>query len=119
MFGCLVNGVCMCDHAHVRFNHFNNALLVAVRCEASGASEATPAVAEASKASGSYLYAQVQEVQAHMYIFDIVRACVLSVDVHVIGPTLVVNKLKRSWKVHVLIMEDSRHEAAHFLFWKS
>ncbi len=40
------------DHAHVRFNHFNHALLVAVRCEAS---EATPAVAEASEASGSYL----------------------------------------------------------------
>ncbi len=29
---------------------------VAVQCEASGASEATPAVAEASEASGSYLY---------------------------------------------------------------
>ncbi len=43
------------DHAHVRFNHFNNALLVAVRCEASEANEATPAVAEASEASGSYL----------------------------------------------------------------
>ncbi len=43
-------------HAHVRFNHFNHALWVAIRCEASGASEATPAVAEASEASGSYLY---------------------------------------------------------------
>ncbi len=41
------------DHAYVRFNHLNHALLVVVRCEASGASEATPAVAEAS---GSYLY---------------------------------------------------------------
>ncbi len=40
------------DHAQVWFNHFIHALLVAVRCEASGASEATPAVAEAS---GSYL----------------------------------------------------------------
>ncbi len=40
------------DHAHVWFNHFNHALLVAVRCEAS---EVTPAVAEASEASGSYL----------------------------------------------------------------
>ncbi len=29
------------DHAHVRFNHFNHTLLVAVLCEAS---EATPAV---------------------------------------------------------------------------
>ncbi len=36
-------------HAHVRFNHFNHALWVEVRCEAS---EATPAVAEASR---SYL----------------------------------------------------------------
>ncbi len=44
------------DHTHVRFNHFNHALLVAVRCKASEASEAMPAVAEASKASGSYLY---------------------------------------------------------------
>ncbi len=44
------------DHAHVRFNHFNHALLVAVQCEVSGASEATPAVAEVSEASGSYLY---------------------------------------------------------------
>ncbi len=44
------------DHAHVRFNHLNHALLVVVRCEASGVSEATPAVAEASEASGSYLY---------------------------------------------------------------
>ncbi len=42
-------------HAHVQFNHFNRALWVAVRCEASGASEATPAVAEAS---GSYLYVE-------------------------------------------------------------
>ncbi len=33
--------------------HFNRAHRVVVRCEASGASEATPAVAEAS---GSYLY---------------------------------------------------------------
>ncbi len=40
------------DHAHVRFDHLNHALLVVVRCEASGA---TPAVAEASEASGSYL----------------------------------------------------------------
>ncbi len=40
-------------HARVRFNHFNRALWVAVRCEAS---EATPAVTEASEASGSYLY---------------------------------------------------------------
>ncbi len=38
------------DHAHVRFDHLNHALL---RCEANGASEAPPAVAEAS---GSYLY---------------------------------------------------------------
>ncbi len=43
------------DHAHVRFDHLNHALLVVVRCEARGASEATPAVAEASEASGSYL----------------------------------------------------------------
>ncbi len=41
------------DHAHVQFNHLNQALLVVVRCEVSGASKATPAVAEAS---GSYLY---------------------------------------------------------------
>ncbi len=41
------------DHAHVRFDHLNHALLVVVRCEAS---EATPAVAEASEVSGSYLY---------------------------------------------------------------
>ncbi len=40
-------------HLSVQFNHFNCAHWVAVRCEASGASEATPAVAEAS---GSYLY---------------------------------------------------------------
>ncbi len=40
-------------HLRVQFNHFNRAHWVAVRCEASGASEATPAVAEAS---GSYLY---------------------------------------------------------------
>ncbi len=40
------------DHSHVRFNHFNHAFLVAIRCEAS---EATPAVAEASEASRSYL----------------------------------------------------------------
>ncbi len=37
----------------VQFNHFNRAHWVAVRCEAS---EATPTVAEASEASGSYLY---------------------------------------------------------------
>ncbi len=37
----------------VQFNQFNRAHWVAVRCEASGA---TPAVAEASEASGSYLY---------------------------------------------------------------
>ncbi len=35
----------------VQFNHFNRTLWVAVRCEASGASEATPAVAEASDAT--------------------------------------------------------------------
>ncbi len=39
-------------HLSVQFNHFNHAHWVAVRCEASGASEATPTVAEAS---GSYL----------------------------------------------------------------
>ncbi len=49
--GCIV--LASEDHAHVWVNHFNHAFLVAVRCEASGASEATPAVAEAS---GSYLY---------------------------------------------------------------
>ncbi len=43
-------------HLSVQFNHFNRAHWVAVRCEASGASEAMPAVAEASEASGSYLY---------------------------------------------------------------
>ncbi len=43
-------------HLSVQFNHFNCAHWVAVRCEASGPSEATPAVAEASEASGSYLY---------------------------------------------------------------
>ncbi len=47
------------DHAHVRFNHFNHVLLVAVRCEASGASKATLAVAEASETSGSYLYTYI------------------------------------------------------------
>ncbi len=39
-------------HLSVQFNHFNCAHWVAVRCEAS---EATPTVAEASEASGSYL----------------------------------------------------------------
>ncbi len=43
-------------HLSVQFNHFNRAHWVAVRCEASGVSEATPTVAEASEASGSYLY---------------------------------------------------------------
>ncbi len=43
-------------HLSAQFNHFNCAHWVAVRCEASGASKATPAVAEASEASGSYLY---------------------------------------------------------------
>ncbi len=43
-------------HSSVQFNHFNRAHWIAVRCEASGASEAMPAVAEASEASGSYLY---------------------------------------------------------------
>ncbi len=43
-------------HLSVQFNHFNPTHWVAVRCEASGASEAMPAVAEASEASGSYLY---------------------------------------------------------------
>ncbi len=43
-------------HLSVQFNHFNRAHWIAVQCEASGASEATPAVAEASEASGSYLY---------------------------------------------------------------
>ncbi len=43
-------------HLSVQFNHFNCAHWVAVRCEASGASEATPTVAEASEARGSYLY---------------------------------------------------------------
>ncbi len=38
-------------HLSVQFNHFNRALWVAVQCEASGASEATPAVAEASKST--------------------------------------------------------------------
>ncbi len=40
-------------HLSVQFNHFNRAHWVAVRCEASRASDATPAVAEASEASGS------------------------------------------------------------------
>ncbi len=44
------------DHAHVRFDHLSHALLVVVRCEVSGASEATPAVAEAS---GSYLCSMI------------------------------------------------------------
>ncbi len=42
-------------HSSVQFTHFNHAHWIAVQCEASGASEATPAVAEASEASGSYL----------------------------------------------------------------
>ncbi len=42
-------------HLSVQFNYFKCAHWVAVRCEASGASEATPAVAEASEVSGSYL----------------------------------------------------------------
>ncbi len=48
---------------HVWFNHFNHALLVAVRCEANRASEATPTVAEASEASGSY-YISITIVQS-------------------------------------------------------
>ncbi len=43
-------------HAHVWLNHFNHPLWVAVRCEVSRASEATPTVAEASEVSGSYLF---------------------------------------------------------------
>ncbi len=39
-------------HLSVQFNHFNRAHWFAVRCEVSGVSKATPAVAEAS---GSYL----------------------------------------------------------------
>ncbi len=42
-------------HLSVQFNHYNYAHWVAVRCDASGANEATPTVAEASEASGSYL----------------------------------------------------------------
>ncbi len=39
-------------HLSVQYNHFNRAHWFVVRCEESGASKATPAVAEAS---GSYL----------------------------------------------------------------
>ncbi len=52
----------------VQFNHFNCAHWVAVRCEASGASEATPAVVEASEASGSYLYRYIVAVRDLSYI---------------------------------------------------
>ncbi len=52
-------------HAHVRFNHFNHALWVAVLCEAS---EATPAVAEASEASGSYLYNIIHTCNLDCYV---------------------------------------------------
>ncbi len=38
-------------HLSAQFNQFNHALWVAVRCEASGASEAMPAVAEMCKAT--------------------------------------------------------------------
>ncbi len=38
-------------HLCVQFNDFNHALWVAVKCEASGVSEDTPTVAEASEAS--------------------------------------------------------------------
>ncbi len=53
-------------HLSVQFNHFSCAHWVAVRCEASGASEATPAVAEASEASGSYLYIIMVQVILQM-----------------------------------------------------
>ncbi len=56
-------------HLSVQFNRFNHAHWVAVRCEASGASEATPAIAEASEASGSYLY-------------DILVGCQLAIHMH-------------------------------------
>ncbi len=46
-------------YLNVQFNHFNCAHWVAVRCEAG---EVTPAVAEASKASGSYLYTIIRQV---------------------------------------------------------
>ncbi len=48
-------------HLSVQFKHFNRAHWVAVQCEAS---EATPAVAEASEASGSYLYPYI-----YIYIY--------------------------------------------------
>ncbi len=55
-------------HLSVEFNHFNRAHWIAVRCEASGASEATPAVAEASEASGSYLYTKIKQMPNFMYV---------------------------------------------------
>ncbi len=42
-------------HLCVDFNKFNREHWIAVLCEASGASKAPPAVAEASDSSGSYL----------------------------------------------------------------
>ncbi len=45
-------------HLIIQFNHFNHALWVAVRCEASGASEATPAVAVASEDTCNYYFSK-------------------------------------------------------------
>ncbi len=59
-------------HLSVEFNNFH---WVAVRCEASGVSEATPTVAEASEASGSFLYTYSVGVLLHPVSLKVASGC--------------------------------------------
>ncbi len=58
------------SNLHFQFNHFNHALWVAVRCEVSGAIEATPTVAKASKASKATCRAWMKQSSLNSPVFS-------------------------------------------------